>query len=185
MKKTLTLKEKYTTEVVPEIVKEFNLANVNAVPKIEKIVVNVGTGEKLRTKDTKEKLMADLAIITGQKPKIQGARISVSGFGIRAGMPVGLTSTLRGDRAYAFLERLISIVLPRLRDFRGIPLKSFDQSGNYTLGIREHTVFPEIDLAKVDKPFGLELTIVLNSKNKEVSKSILAKLGMPFEKEEN
>lgn len=179
------LKEKYQKTVVPSIMKEFGIENTMAVPQVKKIVVNMGTGDKLRHKETKEKLIADMAIITGQKPRVQAARISVSGFALREGMPVGLTSTLRRDRMYHFLDKLISVVLPRLRDFRGVSSKSFDKAGNYTLGITEHTVFPEIDLAKVDRPHGLEITVVVKNSNPERSKALLAALGMPFEKEEN
>jgi large subunit ribosomal protein L5 len=153
-------------------------------PQIVKVVVNMGTGESLRNKETKEKLMAELAAITGQKPKVQPARLSISGFGLREGMPVGLTVTLRRDRMYHFLDRLITVVLPRFRDFRGVATKSFDKGGNYTLGVTEHTVFPEIDLAKVDKPRGLEITIVVKNSDPEKSKLMLEALGMPFEKGE-
>lgn len=174
------LKTKYQNEVVPKLIKEFKLDGPMAAPKLQKIVVNMGTGEKLRDREAKEVLMADMAQITGQKPKIQQARLSVAGFGIRAGQPVGLTVTLRGDRMYHFLEKLISIVLPRIRDFRGVSKKSFDNAGNYTLGFREYSVFPEIDITKA-KVQGLEITIVTNS-GKQQAFSLLTKLGMPFEK---
>ena len=161
---------------------EFGIKNTMAVPYINRVVVNSGTGERLRNKDSKEKLVNDFAAITGQKPKVQAAHISVAGFGIRAGMPVGLTSTLRRDRMYNFLDKVISVVLPRLRDFRGLPTKSFDKSGNYTFGISEHTVFPEIDLAKVDKPQGLEITLVIKKSSPEKSRKLLELIGIPFEK---
>jgi large subunit ribosomal protein L5 len=125
-----------------------------------------------------------LALITGQKPTIRPAKISVAGFNIREGMPVGLSVTLRGERMYDFLEKLFSIVLPRLRDFRGLPVKSFDKSGNYTIGIAEHTVFPEIDVTKTAGPRGMEITIVTNTDNVEESKKLLELMGMPFAKEE-
>ena len=130
------------------------------------------------------KLQAEFAAITGQKPKIQAARISVAGFNLRAGMSVGLSTTLRSARMYSFLEKLVAVVLPRLRDFRGVPIKSFDKSGNYSLGFADHTVFPEIDLSKVDKPHGLEITIVTTAKNAQEGKKLLELIGMPFEKQE-
>lgn len=165
--------------------KEFDIANSMAVPVLSKVVVNMGTGDRLRNKETKERLLTDLAAITGQKPKIQLARVSISGFAVREGMAVGLTTTLRHDRMYHFLDKLIGVVLPRFRDFRGVPARGFDKSGNYTLGISEHTVFPEIDLAKVDRPHGLEITIVIKNSNPRMSKRLLEALGVPFEKGEN
>lgn len=179
------LKQKYQKEVREIVAKEFNIVNPMAAPLLSKIVVNMGTGDKLRNKETRERLLADLAAITGQKPKIQKARVSISGFAVREGMSVGLTTTLRHNRMYHFLDRLIAVVLPRFRDFRGVSAKSFDKAGNYTLGISEHTVFPEIDLTKVDKPHGLEITVVIKNSNPEKSKKLLEELGMPFEKGEN
>ncbi|OGM33379.1 50S ribosomal protein L5 [Candidatus Woesebacteria bacterium RIFCSPHIGHO2_01_FULL_44_21] len=178
------LKQKYMEDVRQKLGEELKVANVMALPQITKIVVNMGTGERLRDKNAKEKLMAELAAITGQKPKVQVAKTSIAGFGVREGMPVGLTVTLRGAKMYDFLERLISVVLPRLRDFRGLPNKSFDMAGNYTLGVAEHTVFPEVDLARVDRPHGLELTIVIKNSDPVKSKLMLEMLGMPFEKTE-
>lgn len=178
------LKEQYETKVKPELKKEFDIKNDMAVPKITKIVVNVGTGDLYKNKEAFNKLISEITAITGQKPKIQAARISVAGFNLREGQQIGITSTLRGDKMYSFLHKLVSVVLPRLRDFRGVPTKSFDKSGNYTLGMAEHTVFPEIDLAKVDKPHGLEITIVNTAKNREQAYKLLELLGMPFEKEE-
>jgi large subunit ribosomal protein L5 len=184
MKKHKALKQKYRQEVAPTLRKELGISNIHAVPRITKVVINMGTDDKLRNKEIKDKLIGETAIITGQKPAVQPARISVSGFGIRAGMPVGLTSTLRGDRAYFFLDKLISVVLPRLRDFRGIPRKNFDAHGNYTLGLKEHTIFPEIDLAKASTTQGLEITIVTSTKDKTHALLLLEKLGLPFEKVE-
>jgi len=181
MTKHIPIKQKYL-ESQESLAREFGLANLMAIPKITKVVVNMGTGERLRDKAVREKLISDLSIITGQKPKVQAARISVAGFGIREGMPVGLTVSLRKERMYNFLDKFISVVLPRFRDFRGVSTKSFDKYGNYTLGISEHTVFPEIDLATVDRPHGLEITIVIKNSNPEKSKLLLEKLGMPFEK---
>lgn len=179
----LSLREKYTKEVRDKMAQEFGIKNHMAVPKVSKIVINMGTGEAYRNKESYAKLQAELAAITGQKPKIQAARVSIAGFNLRAGMQVGLTSTLRGARMYSFLEKLISVVLPRLRDFRGVSKKSFDQNGNYTLGFAEHIVFPEIDLSAVAKPHGLEITIVSNAGSKEKGLKLLELLGMPFEKD--
>ena len=180
----LTLRQKYEKELKSQLAKELNIDNPMAVPHLVKIVVNMGTGQGFRDKEGFAKLQADLAAITGQKPKIQSAHVSVAGFNLRAGMSVGLSTTLRGEKMYSFLEKLIAVVLPRLRDFRGVPTKSFDKSGNYTLGLVEHTVFPEIDLARVDKPHGLEVTIVNTARNKEEGMKLLELLGMPFEKSE-
>ena len=154
-----------------------------AVPKINKVVLNVGTGSIAKNKEVVENLKKDLAAISGQKPAVKVAKVSIASFGLRRGMPVGLAVTLRREMMYAFLDRLFSIVLPRLRDFRGVSRKSFDKSGNYTLGITEHIIFPEADITK-GTPHGLEITIVVNSGNKEVSERLLELLGMPFEKGE-
>lgn len=176
------LKEKYEKEVLEAIRKEFDIKNVSAVPKVAKVVVNMGAGEISKEKELKVILSRDLAQITGQIPSVRLAKVSVAAFGIRLGMPVGLSVTLRGERMYDFLDKLFSIVLPRLRDFRGVSIKSFDKSGNYTLGFSEHTVFPEIDPAKASKPKGLEVTIVVEGGDPEKSKRLLELLGMPFEK---
>lgn len=179
------LYERYKTEVKDELTKEFKIKNVMAIPKVTKIVINTGTGEALKSKEVTTKIAEDLAKITGQKAKVTKARVSIAGFGIRSGVNVGMTVTLRGARMYDFLEKFVKIVLPRLRDFRGVPLKSFDKSANYTLGIVEHTVFPEIDLASVDKPRGMEITIVTNTKDRAQSRRLLELLGMPFEKDKS
>lgn len=179
------LKEKYEKEILPVLLKEFGLKNRMAAPRIEKIVVNAGIGLVARSKELMEAVGKDIAVITGQKPSIRPAKVSEAGFNVRAGMPVGLKVTLRGKRMYDFLDRLVSIVLPRLRDFRGLPLKSFDKSGNYSLGISEHTVFPELDMGKAGKPHGVEITIVTNSNETDKSKRLLELLGMPFEKVKN
>lgn len=176
------LEDKYSKEVVFQLAKEFNIKNVLAVPKIEKVVINVGAGEAFKNKDLIESWSKDLALITGQKPSIRQARVSVSAFGLRKGSPVGLKCTLRGKIAWSFLERLFNVVLPRLNDFRGLPLDSFDKEGNYTLGFSDFSVFPEVDTAKVVKPFGFEVTIVTTTRDKEISKRFLELLGMPFEK---
>jgi large subunit ribosomal protein L5 len=177
------IKKQYEESVVPELMKDLGIKNKLAVPRITKIVVNMGIGDVFRDKGQLEKAQKDMSILTGQMPSVRTAKISVAGFNLRRGMPVGLKVTLRGKRMYDFLQRLIAIVLPRLRDFRGIPLKSFDKSGNYTLGIAEHTVFPEIDITK-SSPHGLEISIVTSTESVEEAKKLLTLLGMPFEKEE-
>lgn len=174
----------YKDKVAPKLVSEFNLGNPMAAPKIEKVVINMGIGDVKDDKAVREKVIEEFAALAGQRPSIRLARKSVSGFSLRKGEPVGLSATLRGRRMYAFLEKLFNIVLPRLRDFRGVSPSSFDQNGNYTLGITEHTVFPEVDLGKVGKVRGLEITIVTNTKDKEKAKRLLEELGMPFEKED-
>lgn len=181
----LNLKEKYQKEVIPALEKEFAIKNKMAVPVLEKIVVNMGLGEAVKDKKVIEKVAPQLAAITGQKPSVRLAKTSIAGFGIRAGMPIGLSVTLRGQKMYDFLGRLTAVILPRLRDFRGLSKKSFDQRGNYTLGIAEHTVFPEINLESVEKARGLEITFVTRSKNKKQAQKLLTLLGMPFKKGKN
>ncbi len=178
------LKDKYEGEVVPKLNEEFGIKNPMATPKIIKVVVNMGVGEMTKSKEIGPSLSRDLAMITGQKPSTRLAKVSIATFGLRRGMPVGLSTTLRGVRMYDFLDKLFSIVLPRLRDFRGAPTKSFDMKGNYTLGMSEHTVFPEVDIAKTGSPHGLEISIVTNAGSPERAKRLLSLLGMPFEKEE-
>jgi len=179
------LKEKYQREIVPKLAKELDLVNVLAVPKMKKIVINIGLGEASQDKKVLQAASNELAAITGQKPKITAARQSIAGFKLRAGQPVGLMVTLRGQRMYDFFEKLVKIVLPRLRDFRGVSLKSFDGRGNYSLGISEQIVFPEINYAKVKKVRSLELTIVTDAKTDERAQKLLELLGMPFEKRQN
>jgi len=181
MEKTQRLKEKYIKEVIPVLSKEFGIDNRMAIPALQKVVINMGVGDAAESKERMEQLKKDLATISGQKPSVRPAKISVASFGIRIGMPVGLKITLREERMYAFLDRLFSVVLPRIRDFRGVSRKSFDKGGNYTLGIAEHTVFPEIDLAK-SQPHGLEITIVTKTRETKQSERLLELLGMPFEK---
>jgi len=156
--------------------------SIKDMSKIMKLVVNIGIGEAIGDKKVIEKASSDLMVITGQKPKVAQAKISVSGFKIRKGDPIGLVVTLRGQRMQDFLKKLISIVLPRLRDFQGVPTTSFDGHGNYSLGISEQIVFPEIDYAKVDKARGLEITIVTNTGSDEKTRKLLEKIGMPFAK---
>jgi len=175
------LKQKYIEKVIPKLMEENSIKNVMAVPKITKVTLNMGIGDTLKNKELLDSTKNDLAIISGQKPATRAAKVSVASFGIRRGMTVGLKVTLRGEKMWAFLDRLFSVVLPRFRDFRGVPLKSFDKFGNYTLGITEHIVFPEIDFAK-SQPRGLEVTISTNAKNAKTSKRMLELLGMPFEK---
>ena len=175
------LKKKYQEELVKALKSDLQIKNEMAVPKVVKVVVNMGVGDTLKDKGLLDAASNELAAITGQKPSVRKAKISVASFSVRRGMNVGLKVTLRGERMYAFLDKLFSIVLPRLRDFRGVSLKSFDNVGNYTLGMAEHTVFPEIDITKSHSR-GLEVTIVTNAKNKDESKKLLEYLGMPFEK---
>ena len=176
--------EKYQKEAAPKLAEEFGIKNKMAIPRIDKVVLNVGVGEIAKNKESLELAKKDLAEITGQIPSIRPAKISVATFGIRIGMPVGLAVTLRGEHMYAFLQRLISITLPRFRDFRGVPVKSFDAGGNYTLGIEEYSVFPEIDLSKPHAIKSFEITIVIKGGDKEKSRKLLQYLGMPFEKGE-
>lgn len=168
---------------MPNLKKEFSIKSDLAVPKLEKIVVNMGVGDAIKNKELRDSLAKDMATITAQTPSIRLAKISVAGFNLRKGMPVGLAVTLRRDKMYSFLDRLFSIVLPRLRDFRGLSKKGIDKQGNYSLGIKEHTVFPEIDPTKATA-HGLEITIVTSTKEKDKAKKLLEYLGIPFEKEE-
>ncbi|KKR44961.1 MAG: 50S ribosomal protein L5, large subunit ribosomal protein L5 [Microgenomates group bacterium GW2011_GWC1_41_20] len=176
------LQERYEKEIKGSLAKEFGIKNTFAVPKVEKVVVNMGIGNLSKNQQQMDALKKDLSVITGQTPSIRNAKVSIASFSLRAGMPVGLSATLRGERMYSFMDRLFSIVLPRLRDFRGVPSKSFDKTGNYTLGFDEHTVFPEIDSTKSASAHGFEITIVTTAKNAEESKKLLELLGMPFEK---
>jgi large subunit ribosomal protein L5 len=178
------LRVKYEDEIAGKLVSEFSVKNNMAVPKVTKVIVNSGLGEMSKNKELIKTATNDVAIITGQKPSLRRAKISVASFSLRQGQPVGLKTTLRKDRMYDFLDRLFSITLPRLRDFRGLSKNSFDKNANYTLGIEEHTVFPEIDFSKTSKPFGLEVTIVTNTDKKEEALKLLDLMGMPFEKEE-
>ncbi|KKQ97894.1 MAG: 50S ribosomal protein L5 [Candidatus Woesebacteria bacterium GW2011_GWA1_39_12] len=174
-------KEKYEKEIVPLLSKELGIDNKMALPKISKVIVNMGIGDTLKNKELVENSAKDLASITGQKPQMRLAKVSVASFGIRRGMLVGLKVTLRKEKMYAFLDKLFSVTLPRLRDFRGLSVDSFDAHGNYTLGLTENSIFPEIDTAK-SQIRGLEVTIVTNTDNKEVSKRLLELMGTPFEK---
>jgi large subunit ribosomal protein L5 len=174
------LKEKYQKEVVPALMKKFGYKNIMEVPKITKIVVNMGVGEATRDAKALERAMEDLAAITGQKPQVRRAKRSEAGFNLRKGMPIGARVTLRKDRMWEFLDRLISIALPRMRDFRGISEKSFDGRGNFNFGIPEQTVFPEIDYDKVDKIRGMDIAIVTTAETDEEAYELLRLLGFPF-----
>jgi len=174
------LKELYSKEVRKKIQDEFGIKNVMAVPKIEKIVLNMGVGEAIANAKVLDTATEELAQIAGQKPVIRKAKKSIASFKLRAGVPIGTSVTLRGEKMYEFLDRLINIALPRVRDFRGVPTKSFDGRGNYTLGIRDHLIFPEIDYSKVDKSKGMNITIVTTAKNDDQARFLLRELGMPF-----
>lgn len=176
------LKKKYEQEIRPKLAKEFGLRNLLAVPRVLKIVVNVGAKQMAKDKGEVEKISQNLALITGQKPQVCRAKRSIAGFKLAKGDPVGLKTTLRRERMYDFLEELIKVVLPRIGDFQGVSLKSFDGQGNYTLGISEHLVFPEVDYGKLDKIHGLEITIVTNAKDDKKAQRLLEELGVPFEK---
>ncbi len=174
------LKAKYLTEVVPKLAQEFHYSNTMQVPKLEKIVVNVGVGEATQNAKALDHALEDVTLITGQKPSIRRARVSVSSFKLREGMPIGVTVTLRGDRMYEFLDRLVAVALPRIRDFRGINAKAFDGRGNYTLGLKEQIIFPEVDYEKTDKLRGLEVCMVTSASNDNEGRMLLKQLGMPF-----
>ncbi len=174
------LKEKYANEIKAAVQKELGLENVMAVPKLDKIVINMGLGEAAQNVKIMDPLLADLAAIAGQKPVITKAKKSIAAFKLREGMPIGAMVTLRGDTMYEFLDRLISVALPRVRDFRGVSSKSFDGRGNYTLGLRDQLIFPEIDYAKVDKTKGMNVTIVTTALDDNGARSLLKHFGMPF-----
>jgi large subunit ribosomal protein L5 len=178
------LKERYRQEIVPAMMKEFNYPNVMAVPRVEKVVLNIGIGESIANPKALDNASADLAAISGQKPWVRRAKKSIAQFRLRAGMPVGLMVTLRGDKMWEFLDRLMNLALPRVRDFRGVPSRSFDGRGNYTLGIREQLIFPEIEYDKIDKLRGLEVSIVTTAQNDTEARRLLDLLGMPFQRAE-
>ena len=177
------LKERYTNEIAPALKKALNLDNVMQVPRIKKVVVNIGVGEALDNAKAMDAAVGDLVQITGQKPVIQKARKSIANFKLREGQAIGVKVTLRGERMWSFLDRLMNVALPRVRDFRGISANSFDGRGNYTLGLREQLVFPEIEYDKIDKIRGLEISIVTTARNDDESRQMLQLLGMPFRKE--
>ena len=178
------MRERYQKEVAPALFKSFNFKNVMQVPRIEKVVVNIGLGEALDNPKALESAVNDLATVTGQKPVTTKARKSIANFKLREGRLIGAKVTLRGERMWAFLDRVINIALPRVRDFRGVSANAFDGRGNYTLGLRDQLVFPEIDYDKIDKLRGMEVTIVTSAKNDEQARALLQMLGMPFSKKE-
>ncbi len=174
------LKEKYCNEVVPAMQQKFGYKNVMQIPRLEKVVINMGVGRATQNANLLDAAANDLALIAGQKPVITRARKSVSNFKVREGMAIGAKVTLRGDRMYEFLDKLMNINLPRVRDFRGVSPKSFDGRGNYTLGLREQLVFPEIDYDKIEQIQGMDISIVTTAKTDEEAKALLEFLGMPF-----
>ena len=176
------LKEKYNKEVVPALIEKFEYKSVMQAPKVEKIVVNMGVGEAVSNAKALDKAVEELQIITGQKPLITKAKKSIAGFRLREGMPIGAKVTLRGERMYEFLDRLVTSALPRVRDFSGIKATGFDGRGNYNLGVLEQIIFPEIDIDKVNKISGMDITFVTSAKTDKEAKSLLTELGLPFKK---
>jgi large subunit ribosomal protein L5 len=177
------LKERYSSEIAPALMKALNLSNVMEIPRIKKVVVNIGVGEALENAKALDAAVSDLTQIVGQKPIIQKARKSIANFKLREGRAIGVKVTLRGERMWSFLDRLMNIALPRVRDFRGVSADSFDGRGNYTLGLREQLVFPEIEYDKIDKLRGLEISIVTSARTDDEARQLLRMLGMPFRKE--
>jgi len=174
------LRTRYQKEVAPQIAKDFGIRNPMAVPRVDKIVLNMGMGEAIANSKILDTAVEELRSIAGQKPVITKAKKSIASFKLRQGMPIGVMVTLRGDRMYEFLDRLVSVALPRVRDFRGVSPKAFDGRGNYTIGVREQLIFPEIDFNKVDKLRGMNISIVTTAKNDEQARALLKALGMPF-----
>ena len=176
------LKERYVKEISPVLVSKFNYKSVMQVPKVEKIVVNMGVGDAVQNAKALDNAVEELSIITGQKPVVTRAKKSIAGFRLREGMPIGAKVTLRGERMYEFLDKLISVSLPRVRDFRGVSKKAFDGRGNYTLGVKEQLIFPEIDYDKVSKVRGMDIVIVTTANTDEEARELLTQIGMPFQK---
>lgn len=174
------LKEKYLKEIAPALQKEFGYDNVMAIPKLDKVIINIGLGEAVQNDKAVDAAVTDMTIISGQKPLVTKAKKSIAGFKLREGMPIGVKVTLRGDRMYEFVDRLFSVALPRVRDFRGVPSKSFDGRGNYSLGLKEQLIFPEIDYDKVDKIRGMQIVFTTTAKTDEEGRALLTRLGMPF-----
>ena len=174
------LKDKYLNEVVPALQEQFKYTNVMAIPKLDKVVINIGLGEAVANPKALDAAPNDLTLITGQKPVVTRAKKSIAGFKLREGMPVGVKVTLRGDRMYEFVDRLVSVALPRVRDFRGVSPKSFDGRGNYSLGLKEQLIFPEIEYDKIDKLRGMEIIFATTAKTDEEGRALLKLLGMPF-----
>ncbi|WP_082759933.1 50S ribosomal protein L5 [Abyssisolibacter fermentans] len=176
------LKERYKSEIIPALMEKFKYQNVMQVPKLEKVVVNMGLGEAKDNPKILETAVEEMGIITGQKPVITKAKKSVSNFKLRAGMPIGCKTTLRGEKMYDFLDKLVSVALPRVRDFRGVSSTAFDGRGNYALGIREQLIFPEIEYDKIDKIKGMDIIIVTTAETDEEAREFLRLMGMPFKK---
>ena len=176
------LKERYRSDVLPALMGEFSYANVMQVPRVEKVTVNVGLGEAVQNAKALDAASGDVATITGQRPVITRAKKSIANFKLRAGMPIGAMATLRGDRMWEFLDRMINAALPRIRDFQGVSPNSFDGRGNFSLGIREQVIFPEVDYDKIDRIRGLQVTVCTTAKTDEEGKRLLELLGMPFAK---
>ena len=176
----MSLKKRYREAIQPKLLKDLNFTNMHQVPKVLKVTVNRGLGEAAQNAKSLEASVEEIATITGQKPVVTRAKKAIAGFKIRQGMPIGVAVTLRGDRMYAFLERLINLAQPRIRDFRGVSEKSFDGRGNYTLGVREQIIFPEISFDKIDAIRGMDITIVTSARNDEEGQALLREMGMPF-----
>lgn len=174
------LKERYRQEILPALMREFNYQNVMQAPRVQKVVVNIGVGEAIGNAKALDAAVKDMTAIVGQKPFVRKAKKSIATFKLREGMPIGVMTTLRGDTMYYFLDRLMNIALPRMRDFRGVPRDAFDGRGNYTLGLREQLIFPEIDYDAIDKVRGMEVSIVTSAKTDEEGRRLLQLMGMPF-----
>ncbi|MDO7908338.1 50S ribosomal protein L5 [Paenibacillus sp. JX-17] len=179
---TARMKERYLNEITPALLQKFNYSTVMQVPKLEKVVINMGVGDAVQNSKVLDSAVADMELIAGQKPVITRAKKSIAGFKLRENMPIGVKVTLRGDRMYYFLDKLFNITLPRVRDFQGVSNKAFDGRGNYTLGLKEQLIFPEIEYDKVDKVRGMDIVIVTTAKTDEESRELLTQLGMPFAK---
>ncbi len=176
------LKEKYLNEIVPSLMSKFNYSSIMQVPKVEKIIINMGVGEAVGNAKALDTAVEDLQLIAGQKPVVTRAKKSIAGFKLREGMPIGAKVTLRGERMYHFLDKLMNVSLPRVRDFRGVSSKAFDGRGNYTLGLKEQLIFPEIEYDKIDKVRGMDIVIVTSAKTDEEARELLTQMGMPFRK---
>ncbi|MFC0234552.1 50S ribosomal protein L5 [Vagococcus entomophilus] len=176
------LKEKYVKEITPALVEKFNYTSVMQTPKVEKIVINMGVGDAVSNAKNLDKAVEELTLISGQKPMITKAKKSIAGFRLREGMPIGCKVTLRGERMFDFLDKLVTVSLPRVRDFHGVSKKSFDGRGNYTLGVKEQLIFPEVDYDLIDKVRGMDIVIVTTANTDEEARELLAQLGMPFQK---
>jgi large subunit ribosomal protein L5 len=180
---SLSIKERYKEEIIPALMKSLNLTNIMEVPRVKKVVVNVGVGEAIENAKALDATVSDLRLITGQQPVVTKARTSIANFKLREGKSIGTKVTLRGDRMWSFLDRLMNIALPRVRDFRGVSPNAFDGRGNYTLGLREQLVFPEIDYDQIEKIRGLEVSIVTSARDDDQGRQLLQSLGMPFRQE--